>query len=224
MLEEVIFIMVKNSAQSKPQSPSFSQSTRIVELDDLENFKSYIGKAEIPNEKLVDQITSLKKQIQVEKNSNKSGTGSTAFTDEDLTPVGRFMFKLLDYTMYLVPLLAVHLILNLLVRMQYGQDIEPSVIIVETLTTIPILVLLHLFVHPYKDTRVFRIVSFFASEAMGGYLLYSSHEEGYYYVMKRAPPLGTLWVWLFLEMEWQWAATSLVVIGFWMWKKGYTAW
>jgi hypothetical protein len=213
--------MAKKPAKSS--KGSFPQSTKITELDDLKDFKSYIGKAKVPEQKLVDQISKLQKQTESKKVEQKSiPISSSTFTDEDLTPVGKFMFKLLDYTMYLVPLLSVHLILNILVRMQYNQDVEPQVIVVETLTTIPVLVLLHIFVHPYKDTRVFRIVSFFASEGIGGYLLYTSHEEGYYYVMKRAPPLGTLWVWMFLEMEWQWSAVSLVVIAFWMWKKNYT--
>lgn len=206
--------------KSAEQHQQFPQSSRITELDNLQDFKTYVGKADVPDQTLVDQIAKLQQQASDHNRPNEDNS----FSDEDLTPIGKFMFRILDYTLYLVPLLSVHLILNILVRMQYGQDVEPSEIIAETVTTIPILVLLHIFVHPYRSTRFFRIASFFASEAIGGYLLYSSHEEGYYYVMKRAPPLGTLWVWLFIEMEWEWAATSLVVIGFWMWKKGYAFW
>lgn len=148
--------------------------------------------------------------------------------EQDLTGVGRFMFGLLDYATYLIPIISVHLVLDVLVRVQYSEDTFEGFaqrdVLYRAAMAIPVFALLHHFVHPFRKTRLFRIASFFASVGTGGYLLYAGNEEGYYYIMKRAPPLGTLWVWMFVEMDWEWSAMSLIVVVFWMWLKDYSLW
>jgi hypothetical protein len=206
----------------RKQNKNLPQSSKIVELDNLQDFKNYVGQKEIPQEPLIKQIEKLQRVDNANIVPRIDGSVLSIPDDPELGSVGKAMFLILDYTAFLVPLVTVHLVLNLLVRMQYSQDYVVKDIVLETLSTIPVLAVLHTIVHPLTGTRLFRISSFFASVAMGGYLIYESNEEGYYAVMKRAPPLGTLWVWLFIEMDWQWAATSLVVVGFWMWKKGYS--
>ncbi|CAN6633152.1 hypothetical protein TRVA0_014S00386 [Trichomonascus vanleenenianus] len=193
-------------------------SPRIVELSS-EDLKNYVGSAEVPQQTLYEQIKKVQAQVPEEKPEK---TSYDPDSDPELGTMGRAMFKILDYTAYIIPLLSVHLVLNILVRIQYAVDFELVDILSDTFTTIPVIAILHTFVHPLRDTRVFRIVSFFASAAIGGYILYASNEEGYYYIMQRAPPLGTIWVWLFIEMDWEWSATSLVVIAFYMWKNGYS--
>lgn len=235
-------------ARSKQKSKVGSHP-RIQELDNLQEFKDYVGNANVPATPLIQKIEQLQAQraeklnersftqpalstASTPKRYRKSGkethatTTKNANSTDDLSPVGRFMFDSLDYTAYLIPIISVHVVLDILVRAQYSENSWESVaqneILYRALMAIPVFSLLHFFVHPLTGMRAFRIASFFASVAVGGYLLYASNEEGYYYVMKRAPPLGTLWVWLFIEMEWQWSATSLVVIAFWMWLKDYS--
>ena len=58
--------------------------------------------------------------------------------------------------------------------------------------------------------------------AAGCYLIYSSNEEAYFAVMKRAPPLGTLWVWSVIEMRLEFAVGSLIAVGAYFWRGGYT--
>ena len=233
--------MARKSA--RPRSKVGSHP-RIQELDNLQDFKDYVGAADVPDKPLIQKIEELQKQrdqklkAQTHKSSTPpkryrktslpTGATSDSLANEnvDLSPMGRFMFDLLDYTAYLIPIISVHIVLDILVRVQYSEDTFEGFaqrdIMYRALMAIPVFALLHFFVHPLRHTRIFRIASFFASVGAGGYLLYASNEEGYYYVMKRAPPLGTLWVWLFIEMEWQWAGTSLVVIAFWMWLKDYS--
>jgi len=56
----------------------------------------------------------------------------------------------------------------------------------------------------------------------GLYLMHITNTSSYYAVMKRAPPLGTLWVWSVIEMRLGWAVGSLVFIGGVGWVRGYT--
>ncbi|KAF5097083.1 hypothetical protein D0Z03_001487 [Geotrichum reessii] len=227
---------------SKKTTSSVGKHPQIEELDNLQDFRSYVSASGIPDKPLVQKIEELQreqrqKQQQREtpkryrKVSQPKATAAAVTNSDDdyseLTPLGRFMFDLLDYSTYLIPIVSVHVVLDVLVRVQYSEETFETIatqrdIFYRAVLAVPVFALLHFFVHPLRNTRIFRIVSFFASVAAGGYLLYASNEEGYYYVMKRAPPLGTLWVWMFVEMEWQWSATSLIVIAFWMWLKDYS--
>lgn len=229
---------------------------QIHELDNLQDFTSYIGAAKVPQKPLIDQIAQLQAQRDERLNSSTttsaatdqlnptittpqryrrkpasssstaSSTTPTFDRDTDLSATGRFLFDILDYSTYLIPIISVHLVLDILVRVQYSEDtfemFAQRDVLKRAVMAIPVFAILHTFVHPLRHTRAFRIISFFASVVTGGYLLYAGNEEGYYYIMKRAPPLGTLWVWMFVEMEWQWAAVSLVVMVFWMWLKDYS--
>jgi len=55
----------------------------------------------------------------------------------------------------------------------------------------------------------------------GCHLIYSSNEEAYFAVMKRAPPLGTLWVWSVIEMKLEVAVLSVGVVGGYFWLGGF---
>lgn len=188
----------------------------MVEIIEVSDIKDYEGIAEIPNETLLQRVEKLQKEQQKATRPNYNYE-----TDGDLSATGKSFFRVLDISMYVIPLLAVHLCLNILVRMQYGQDVTTGLIAKETVQSVPVLILVHYMLHPYRKNVVFRILSMIASTAIGMYLVYSTNEEGYYAVMKRAPALGTLWVWLFLEMEWNWAAMSLVGVGAYMWLNDY---
>ncbi|KAG5355714.1 hypothetical protein CJU89_5423 [Yarrowia sp. B02] len=189
--------------------------------------------------------------------------------EDDEIPTDSKWFEVLDFCMYLIPLMSVHLVLDVLVQKQYGGgDVDPSLYgqpfpkrgdldshsiqirrqelatIVQaakrSLTSIPVLAGLHAFCAPYvnaisklqrgqveddrqlpKGLRIFRVATFAASIGLGCYILYAANEQGYMAVMKRAPPLGTLWVWLIVEMEWNWGALSLVVVCMWSYMRGY---
>lgn len=189
--------------------------------------------------------------------------------EEEDIPLDSKWFEFLDFCMYLIPLMSVHLVLDVLVHKQYGGgevdaslhgqpfpkrgDLDSHSIELRrhelntvlqaakrSLTSIPVLAILHAFCAPYvnaigrlqrgqveddrkipRGLRVFRVVTFAASIAVGCYILYAANEQGYMAVMKRAPPLGTLWVWLIVEMEWNWGALSLVVVCMWTWMRGY---
>ena len=48
-----------------------------------------------------------------------------------------------------------------------------------------------------------------------------SNEEPYFAVMKRAPPLGTVWVWCVLEQRLEVAVLGIAVVGGYFWFGGY---
>jgi hypothetical protein len=60
------------------------------------------------------------------------------------------------------------------------------------------------------------------SIAAGCYIVKSVNKHGYYFVMKRTPPLGTLWIWAVIEMDIPGAMLSLVGVGLYTWYNGYS--
>ncbi len=124
---------------------------------------------------------------------------------------------------YSLSLSMLHITFDVLVHQQYaqlGQISWPS-ILGQTKHVLPILGILVYTLHtkpalslPRQRQWAFAV----ASVVAGCYLVYSSNRHGYFAVMRRAPPLGTLLVWEFLEMRLRFAVGSLLVIA------AYTAW
>lgn len=66
-----------------------------------------------------------------------------------------------------------------------------------------------------------QLIFFIMGTASGCYLIHITNSYGYLAVMKRAPPLGCLWVWSVVELELVWAALSLLGTGVFLWLGGY---
>lgn len=171
----------------------------------------------------------IKRHLKDPSISNRNaGSENSVDNNENDQEEGKMMFAILDYTQLLIPLLSAHIIFDILVRVQYAQDIswenvtEQMEILQRAAYAAPVLLILHLMFDHNKDHRWFRIASFFSAIGIACYLVHISEEYGYYLVMKRAPPLGTLLIWLFFEMHWAFSAVSLVVVTFWMWLHGYS--
>ena len=137
--------------------------------------------------------------------------------DEPIGPVGQAVFFALTLTM-------LHFTLDVLVHQQYRQaeTIEWSMIVQRTLVTFPILGALVYALKARANAIWAQVLFFGLSVGAGCYLIYSSNEEAYFAVMKRAPPLGTLWVWSVIEMRLEVAVGSLVAVGGYFWWGGYS--
>lgn len=115
-----------------------------------------------------------------------------------------------------------HFTLDVLVHHQYALSISWSNIIRRTLAALPALFLIIYMLQP-RSQHVFTQFLYLAMSIVAGcYLVYVSNEEPYFAVMKRAPPLGTLWIWSVIEMRLKWAVAGLVVVGTFYWGGGYT--
>jgi hypothetical protein len=127
--------------------------------------------------------------------------------------------------LYTFSLSMLHFTLDVLVFNQYRQEIEWSEIFTHTFRMLLPLCLAVYLTHT-KTARRFGVLKqmlfFVAATAAGCWLVYSGNKHGYYFVMKRAPPLGTLWVWSVVEMRLMWAVAHLVIVGGYCWWNGFT--
>ena len=138
---------------------------------------------------------------------------------EPIGPVGNAIF-------WAFSLAIVHFTLDVLVFNQYRQEIEWGEIFQRSLIVLPALFLL-LFTMASETASRFPLLKqiFFFAVGVGAgcYVIYAANKYSYYAVMKRAPPLGTLWIWSVIEMNLPFAAVSLVVNFGFLWYNGYSA-
>jgi hypothetical protein len=75
---------------------------------------------------------------------------------------------------------------------------------------------------PQKYQEHLRQAIFFGTGISAGcYLIYITNEFSYIAVLKRAPPLGCLWVWSVLELNLPLAVASVACAGGYFWQGGY---
>ncbi|KAM0801266.1 hypothetical protein BDR22DRAFT_199975 [Usnea florida] len=132
----------------------------------------------------------------------------------------------LDVFLYAATLTMLHFTLTILVHHQYATT-PPSLTSIfytstfKSPTTALILVLVAI-LHPRSSHLLTQILFASMSVAAGAWLVHASNEDSYMAVMKKAPPLGTLWVWAIVEMRWEWAVGCLSMVAGWGWWKGYS--
>lgn len=127
-----------------------------------------------------------------------------------------------DAILYSTSMAALHLTLDVIVYSQYREDILWREIFGRAAAAMPIFVLLVYLTHVDFSHRfpLLRDLTFFGGSIVAGcYLVYSGNKHGYFYVMKAAPPVGTLWIWSVVEMTLPFAALSAVtVLGYIWWN------
>ncbi|KAK3691523.1 hypothetical protein LTR37_018600 [Vermiconidia calcicola] len=137
--------------------------------------------------------------------------------DEPIGLVGNAVFWSLSLSM-------VHLMLDVLVYSQYRQEMEWRPIIERTLFVLPVLFLLTLMLKSEIASRfemLRQLLFFVVAVGAGCYVIHAANRFGYYAVMKRCPPLGTLWIWSVIEMRLEFAAASVAADLGYLWWMGY---
>jgi hypothetical protein len=154
------------------------------------------------------------------KRTVKGPATATSLSSNDVPPIG----PLGDSILYSTSMAVLHLTLDVLVYSQYREDILWNEIMWRALTAWPIFLLAVYLTHvdfSYRFPLLRDAIFFGGSVVAGCYLVYSGNKHGYFYVMKSAPPVGTLWVWSVVEMSLPFAATSAAVVLGYIWWNGF---
>ena len=152
--------------------------------------------------------------------------GSLSVTDSEADPSGPDATPYLDAALYTTTLTILHFTLTVLVHHQYAIA-PPSLSSLFYSSTVAsptpaLLLILVALLHPRSAHPAIQSLFAILSIAAGAWLVYASNEDAYMAVMKKAPPLGTLWVWAIVEMRWEWAVGCLSIVAAWGWWSGYS--
>ena len=135
--------------------------------------------------------------------------------DEPIGPFGQAV-------LYAISLTMVHFTLDVIVHQQYREEIRWNEITRRALGMLPLLIGLVYGLHSRSAKLWAQVLFCGIGVAAGCYLIYSSNELGYFAVMKRAPPLGTLWIWSVVEMRLSFALSNLALVGAFFWNGKYS--
>lgn len=130
-----------------------------------------------------------------------------------------------DALLYSTSMAALHITLDVIVYSQYREDIIWSEIFKRAATAVPVFLLLVYLSHVDFSYRfpLLRDLAFLTGSVLAGCsLVYSGNKHGYFFVMKSAPPLGTLWIWSVVEMSLPYAAFSAAAVMGYIWYNGFT--
>lgn len=132
----------------------------------------------------------------------------------------------LDIALYTISLTLLHLTFTILVHNQYAQT-PPSVpaLLYETTLASPtpwLLLLLVAALHPRAAHPLAQVFFAIASVACGCWLVKTTNTDAYLATMRKAPPLGTLWIWAVVELRWEAAVATLALVAGWGWWVGYS--
>ncbi|KAF1847030.1 uncharacterized protein K460DRAFT_363142 [Cucurbitaria berberidis CBS 394.84] len=129
-----------------------------------------------------------------------------------------------DALLYSTSMAALHLTLDVIVYSQYREEILWGEIFRRAATATPVFILLVYLTHVDFSYRfpILRELAFFAGAIVAGcYLVFSGNKHGYFYVMKAAPPVGTLWIWSVIEMSLPYAVISALSVFGYTWWNGF---
>ncbi|KAF1940073.1 hypothetical protein EJ02DRAFT_240450 [Clathrospora elynae] len=162
----------------------------------------------------------LDKANPAKRNALQPKTSASDSTNEDEPAIG----PIGDAILYSTSMAALHLTLDVIVYSQYREEILWNEIFWRAATATPIFILLVYLTHVDFSYRfpILRDVAFFGGSIVAGcYLVYSGNKHGYFYVMKAAPPVGTLWIWSVIEMSLTFAVLSVVSVLGYIWWNGF---
>jgi len=132
----------------------------------------------------------------------------------------------LDIALYTSTLTLLNFTLTVLVEYQYASETPslPSVFYSSTIAspTPVLLLILVAILHPRSAHLATQLLFVVLSTVAGAWLVHASNKDPYLAVMKKAPPLGTLWVWAIVEMRWEWALGCLGMVAGWGRWNGYS--
>ncbi|KAJ9151897.1 Deacetylase-like protein [Pleurostoma richardsiae] len=155
-------------------------------------------------------------------------------SEEDEEPISPTVDRVMEALLYTVSLTMLHFTLDLLVQNQYAVEIVWWNIFKRAGQAFLVFLMLLYTLHPHSSNSILlpglparfqpllRQAIFFAVSVVSGcYLIYISNTYSYLAVMKRAPPLGCLWVWSVIELNLPLAVASLGCAGAFMWQGNY---
>ncbi|CAG8513039.1 3534_t:CDS:2 [Paraglomus occultum] len=114
--------------------------------------------------------------------------------------------------LYTIPLCSVYCVMDIMVHRQYNQDVEFMPFFVRVAKMSPILWVFVYFSNKYCHRPLVQFAMFLGSIFCGCYVVYLLQKAPYLGVMRRCPPLSTLWTYFVAQLRLPPAVLSLLSV------------
>ncbi|KAL9936032.1 hypothetical protein V8E36_004874 [Tilletia maclaganii] len=125
-----------------------------------------------------------------------------------------------DTAIWTIPLVSVYVLLDVLVRQQYGQPVFWGGVVRRVVSRGPFLGLLSFYSLKHRQSPWTRYAFFGLSLGAGGGFLYVTAKSTFDAVIRQTPALGALWVLSIVKLDLGPALLSLGVVGLFVWGAG----
>ncbi|KAL6859349.1 hypothetical protein J3F83DRAFT_749886 [Trichoderma novae-zelandiae] len=188
-----------------------------------------------PTEKTLLDFAQQRSLFDLAAERERELAGKAGHAEDDDGKLSPGAERFLDALLWTTTLAILHSTFDVLVMNQYGTVIKWDKVVASAGRAWFAFFFLFYVLHPHEANqtlvpglpprlqRPLRQLLFFAMSCVAGCaLVYITNSKGYLYNMKRAPPLGCLWVWAVVELDLLWAVPSLLVTGAYMWVNGFS--
>ncbi|KAK0469931.1 uncharacterized protein EV420DRAFT_1497560 [Desarmillaria tabescens] len=141
------------------------------------------------------------------------GPGVDEIEEQD-SPLAEEIFNAITM---IVPFSFLLLMMEILIRHQYGKHPGLDVLVERMVSNVPILALLIFYTMRYKEHRRLQIGLFLASVGIGCRVTYLLSRGSLYVNIRQIPPLCTLWIYAIVQLELGPALLNLATVAAYVW-------
>ncbi|KAL7917684.1 hypothetical protein ACQKWADRAFT_324434 [Trichoderma austrokoningii] len=188
-----------------------------------------------PSEQTLLQLAAEQQLFKKAAKRERQLAGNEDDDDDDEAQMSPGAERFLEALLYTATLTTLHVTFDVLVMNQYGTAIKWDRVVQNAGRAFIAFFILFYILHPSEPhatlipglprrfQRPLRQLLFFAASCVAGCaLVYTTNSKGYLANMKRAPPLGCIWLWAVVELDLPWAVLSLAVTAVYLWANGYS--
>lgn len=127
--------------------------------------------------------------------------------------------EIFNAMLLIIPFSGILLLMEILIRQQYGKETPMEVVLDRMVPGVPILSLFIFYTTRYKSYRRLQTLIFIISVGVGSRMLWLLNNASWLVNMRQCPPLATVWIYTVLQLDLELAVGSLVVVGGFVWWK-----
>jgi len=189
-----------------PDSKQFQQPEKpLIDISEEEQWR------------IINQTGILKSAALQESPSNRDVSSMSA--PDEITSLGDEIFNAM---LLIIPFSSILLMMEILIRHQYGKEATFDVIMNRMIPGIPILSLFIFYTIRYKRDRRMQALLFIISILVGSRMLWQMDNGNWLSNMQQVPPLATVWIYTIVQLDLGTAVASLAVIGAYVWWQDIT--
>ncbi|KAG9294027.1 hypothetical protein G9A89_019365 [Geosiphon pyriformis] len=114
--------------------------------------------------------------------------------------------------LYTIPLCSVYCVMDMLVHRQFNENVTFWPFFNRVLKAAPIMLILVYYTNKYAAKPLVQFLMFLGAIGCGCYLIWIINKISYLGVMRRCPPLASLWIYFVVQMRLAPAVASLVTV------------
>ncbi|KAF8974229.1 hypothetical protein BDZ97DRAFT_1751072 [Flammula alnicola] len=146
-------------------------------------------------------------------------TSVEAAATQDSTEVPSLSDDIFNAVLLIIPFSSILLLMEILIRQQYGKTASMEAIMDRMVPGVPILSIFIFYTVRYKQHRRIQTLLFTISVLVGSRMLYLIDNASWLVNMKQCPALATIWIYTIVQLDLELAVVSLLTVGAFVWWK-----